>query len=139
MKGKKQKGKCFECDYMENNEKKRYLIMVNVLGSAGALRFIVNEENTVNSVILTALKLYAKQARLPALGSDSTKFLLYCANHGSDALKAWDEIGWCGARMFVLCRKPEHQPNMTDYISPTKRSAHNWKSWLNKSLSFNIN
>lgn len=140
---KKAGSNCFEChrDSFNNGSNKRFLISVNVLGSAGPLRFLVNEEDLVGGVIDSALKSYAKEGRLPALGSDNTKFLLYCANDGSDALSPWDEVGSCGARKFVLCKKPEQQPNMTEarskIISRNKGSG-NWKTWLNKSLTFKI-
>lgn len=80
----KTNSKCFECKNKERLNKKRFLIIVNVLGSAGPLRFIVNEEDVLGGVIETALKLYAKEGRLPVLGSDNSKFLIYCANLGSD-------------------------------------------------------
>lgn len=62
----------------------RLLITVNVLGSAGPLRFLVNEEELVAAVIDTALRSYAREGRLPVLGSDLNNFLLYSANAGSD-------------------------------------------------------
>ncbi|XP_010670141.2 uncharacterized protein At4g22758 [Beta vulgaris subsp. vulgaris] len=134
------KSNCFDCHKENINNNKRFLIIVNVLGSAGPLKFVVNEEDLVGGVIEIALKIYDKEGRLPALGSDNTKFLIYCANAGSDALSPWDEIGSCGSRNFVLCKKPEQQPNMTEsrsHLISRKRSA-NWKSWFNKSLSFKI-
>lgn len=54
----------------------RLLITVNVPGSAGPLRFVVNEDDKVAGVIEMALKQYAHQGRLPLLGSDATNFLL---------------------------------------------------------------
>lgn len=86
-KSKKVQGNCFECNreiINENNNNKRFLISVNVLGSAGPLRFLVNEEDLVGGVIDTALKVYAKEGRLPVLGSHPDNFFLYCANAGSD-------------------------------------------------------
>jgi hypothetical protein len=63
---------------------KRFLISVTVLGSAGPIRFVVNEEELVAAVIDTALKSYAREGRLPILGSDLNDFLLYCRNAASD-------------------------------------------------------
>lgn len=60
----------------------RFLITVNVLGSAGPLRFVVNETDLVAGVIDTALKSYAREGRLPVLGSDVNGFVLYCADAG---------------------------------------------------------
>lgn len=67
-----------------HSEKRRLLITVNVLGSAGPMRFVVNEDDVVSSVIETALRSYAREGRLPLLGTHSNDFLLYCANAGSD-------------------------------------------------------
>ncbi|KAL3582252.1 hypothetical protein D5086_016584 [Populus alba] len=63
---------------------KRFLISVTVLGSAGPIRFVVNEEELVAAVIDTALKSYAREGRLPILGSDLNDFLLYCRHAASD-------------------------------------------------------
>ncbi|XP_057431456.1 uncharacterized protein LOC130724278 isoform X1 [Lotus japonicus] len=63
----------------------RFLITINILGSAGPIRFVVNEEKLVSGVIDTALKSYAREGRLPVLGFDASNFLLYRANAGFDA------------------------------------------------------
>lgn len=78
------KGSFGKGSFNNNNNNKRLLVVINVLGSAGPLKFVVNEEDFVGGVIDTSLKLYAKERRLPVLGSDSTNFLLYCANAASD-------------------------------------------------------
>lgn len=75
----------------KNNEKRiakksRFLITVNVLGSTGPLRFLVNEGDSVSCVIDAALKFYASKGRLPTLGSDLNNILLYPANSGSDSI-----------------------------------------------------
>lgn len=58
----------------------RFLITINVIGSAGPIRFVVNEDDRVSGVIETTLKAYARLGRLPVLGSDVNNFLLYQAN-----------------------------------------------------------
>lgn len=68
----------------QNVKGNRLLISINVLGSAGPIRFIVNEEQLVAAVIDTALKSYAREGRLPILGSDLRDFQLYCPNTGPD-------------------------------------------------------
>ncbi|KAI4379078.1 hypothetical protein MLD38_005417 [Melastoma candidum] len=68
----------------------RFLISVTVLGSAGPIRLVVKEEQHVGAVIDTVLKSYAREGRLPVLGSNLDEFLLYCLNHGSDALNPWE-------------------------------------------------
>ncbi|XP_021296696.1 uncharacterized protein At4g22758-like [Herrania umbratica] len=116
----------------------RFLITINVLGSAGPLRFLVNQDDLVAAVIDVALKSYAREGRLPVLGLDPNKFLLYCANAGSDALSPWEKIGSQGGRNFVLCKK-QVQPQMTEARSEIiKQKGSGWKAWLNKSFSFKI-
>ncbi|XP_062152901.1 uncharacterized protein At4g22758-like [Alnus glutinosa] len=115
----------------------RFLITVNVLGSAGPLRFVVNETDLVAGVIDTALKSYAREGRLPVLGSDVNGFVLYCADAGFNALNPWESIGSHGGRNFVLCKK-QGQPQMTEgrpaEMIAQKRSG-SWKAWLNKPFS----
>ncbi|CAN1137734.1 hypothetical protein LINPERPRIM_LOCUS23049 [Linum perenne] len=61
----------------------RLLISVTVLGSAGPIRFVVSEKELVATVIDTSLKSYAREGRLPVLGSDLNDFFLYCPSAGS--------------------------------------------------------
>ncbi|KAE9601069.1 hypothetical protein Lalb_Chr13g0293841 [Lupinus albus] len=67
-----------------NANSKRFLIIINVLGSTIPIRFVVNETELVNSVIDTALKLHAREKRLPLLGKDINEFYLYSTHVGSD-------------------------------------------------------
>lgn len=62
----------------------RILISITVLGSAGPIRFVVNEEELVADVIDTAMKAYAREGRLPVLGSDFSNFVLYCPSAGTE-------------------------------------------------------
>ncbi|KAK2383997.1 hypothetical protein P8452_38982 [Trifolium repens] len=127
----------------KNANAKRLLISINVLGSAGPIRFVVNEEELVASVIDTALKSYAREGRLPILGTDITCFALYCPHVGSDALSPWERIGSHGARNFMLCKKPQANngvagadDNGTTVV--TRRGGVRWKAWFNKSLNLKI-
>lgn len=74
----------------------RFLISVTVLGSAGPIRFVVNEEELVAAVIDTALKSYAREGRLPILGSDLNNFVLYCPNAATEGINflsnLWDSF-----------------------------------------------
>ncbi|KAF9592437.1 hypothetical protein IFM89_014927 [Coptis chinensis] len=84
---------------------KQYLITVNILGSSGPIRFFVNENELVADVIDSALKNYAREDRLPVLGSSNVNdFLLYCSKPVHDALCPSEKIGACGVRDFVLCK-----------------------------------
>lgn len=116
----------------------RLLISINVMGSPGPIRFVVSEDEQVGSVIDTALRSYARQGRLPVLGSDPGHFLLYCANAESDALSPWETIGSRGARNFLLWKKQKaeeaNEGNPPAAISPKGR----WKAWINKSLNLKI-
>ncbi|KAL9229292.1 hypothetical protein vseg_004776 [Gypsophila vaccaria] len=121
--------------------KKRILITVNVVGSAGPLRFVVNEEEIVASIIDMALKSYAREGRLPVLGSNLNDFLLYCPLIGSDALNSFDVIGAHGARNFMLCRRPQPE-NATNVekqaAGVARKGTGSWKSWINRTLSSKI-
>ncbi|KAK3024408.1 hypothetical protein RJ639_043366 [Escallonia herrerae] len=135
----KQKRKSNEKD---NAKIGRFLITVNVLGSAGPIRFVVSEDDSVAAVIGTALKLYGREGRLPVLGSDANNFLLYPANAGSDALALSESIGLCGGRNFVLCKK-QSNPQMTEARSEMvgrkgSSSSSSWKAWLNKSFNLRV-
>lgn len=90
----------------QNASAKRLLISINVLGSAGPIRFVVNEEELVAAVIDTALKSYAREGRLPVLGTDISSFALYCPHVGSDgnfifSIHIWIFIEACF--IFVCC------------------------------------
>ncbi|KAG8637504.1 uncharacterized protein At4g22758 isoform X2 [Manihot esculenta] len=119
----------------------RLLISVTVLGSAGPIRFVVNEEELVANVIDTALKSYAREGRLPILSSDLNDFFLYCPNAGS-ALSPWETIGSVGCRNFMLCKKPQPVKVDTDDAKtsaiPTQKGSGSWKSWINKSRNLKI-
>ncbi|GAV82655.1 hypothetical protein CFOL_v3_26106 [Cephalotus follicularis] len=119
----------------------RLLISVTVLGSAGPIRFVVSEEELVAVVIDIALKSYAREGRLPVLGSNLNEFLLYCPSAGSDALSPWDTIGSHGARNFMLCKKPQLDKTADDGTSNdaiTRRGSGSWKAWINKSLNLKV-
>ncbi|KAJ6792060.1 uncharacterized protein M6B38_339020 [Iris pallida] len=120
----------------------RILITVNVLGSAGPLRFLVNEDERVAAVIHTALRTYGREGRLPVLGTDLNNFFLYCAHTGYEALNPWEPIGSNGSRKFVLCKKPEDastaEAQASSAIVRKGSGSGSWKTWINKSLSFVI-
>ncbi|KAF9674005.1 hypothetical protein SADUNF_Sadunf10G0082800 [Salix dunnii] len=118
----------------------RFLISVTVLGSAGPIRFVVNEEELVVAVIDTALKSYAREGRLPILGSDLNDFLLYCPNAGSDAISPWETIGSLGSRNFMLCKKPQHlkvaEGDGKSNAAIAQKGSGSWMAWINKSLKY---
>ncbi|KAM1189736.1 hypothetical protein ACFX2J_025378 [Malus domestica] len=138
-----QKHKKTSTDATHTVKTNRFLITVNVLGSAGPIRFVVNEDDLVARVIDTALKSYAREGRLPVLGSDVKDFLLHCANAGSDALSPWETIGTRGGRNFVLSKKQKQVQNNNiaerkSEITAPKGTVSSWKAWLNKSFTFKI-
>lgn len=120
----------------------RLLISITVLGSAGPIRFVVNEGELVAAVIDTALKSYAREGRLPVLGSDLDDFVLYCPCASTEALSPWETIGSLGFRNFMLCKKPQLQKTVDDgkqVARPiARKSSGIWKSWFNKSLNLKV-
>ncbi|XP_031476886.1 uncharacterized protein At4g22758-like [Nymphaea colorata] len=113
----------------------RLLISVTVMGSAGPLRFLVNADEMVMSVIEQTLKSYAHEGRRPILGTDFNNFLLYCANGVSDALCPKDSIGSYGGRNFILCKKQGIDLHNAEVAA---KATCGWKFWLNKSLHLKI-
>lgn len=123
------------------NEVNRLLVTINVLGSAGPLRFLTREDETVHKIIETALKLYAREGRLPVLGDNTKQFELYCANSGTEAVEPCQVVGVLGTRNFLLCKK--HDSKFENNPSAQQQQHHLkgnlWKSWWNTvSLSFGI-
>ncbi|KAK2978007.1 hypothetical protein RJ640_026441 [Escallonia rubra] len=118
----------------------RLLISITVIGSAGPIRFVVNEGELVAAVIDTALKSYAREGRLPILGSDLNSFVLYCPNAGTEALSPWETIGSLGVRNFMLCKKPQVEKTIDDGKTPviSRKGSGSWKAWFNKSLNLKI-
>ncbi|XP_020674052.1 uncharacterized protein LOC110093486 [Dendrobium catenatum] len=126
-----------------NGAIERFLITVTVPGSAGKIRFVVREKELVEVVISMVLKSYAREGRLPILGSDFNDFVLYSANDGSEALCPWEPIGCSENRNFLLCKKQGLAGVERSHMPVNTREAGNkgklgWKAWLNKSLSFRI-
>lgn len=126
----------------EKPRSKRFLVNINIMGSAGPIRFVVNEKELVSGVIDTALKSYSREGRLPVLGFDATNFLLYCANAGFDALSPLEPIGSFGVRNFVLCKKQVYSSSkaapQSELASHKSSGGHGWKAWLNKSFGLKI-
>ncbi|RID55757.1 hypothetical protein BRARA_G03000 [Brassica rapa] len=120
----------------KNAKGNQILISVTVLGSAGPIRFVAYEDDLVASVIDTALKCYAREGRLPLLGSDFNDFLLYCPMVGPEALSAWNAIGSLGARNFTLCKKPEEKKVVKE--GNGARKGGSFKAWINKSFSLKV-
>lgn len=113
----------------------RVLVTVTVLGSAGPLRFLVDEGESVNGLIRAALRCYAREGRMPLLGADAANFLLYTANGRSDALKADERISFNGCRSFMLWQKTVADNNGSEpNSSPGRKGISGWKFGLNKLL-----
>ncbi|CAF2255631.1 uncharacterized protein At4g22758 [Brassica rapa] len=124
----------------------RILISVAFLGSAGPIRFVAYEGDLVANVIDTALKCYAREGRLPILGSDFNDFLFYCPMVGPEALSPWEAIGSLGARNFMLCEKPEEEKKKIEEQDNGRRSSfpingarkRSFRAWINKSFSLKV-
>ncbi|PHT47957.1 hypothetical protein CQW23_12165 [Capsicum baccatum] len=118
----------------------RLLISITVVGSAGPIRFVVNEKELVANVLNTALKNYAREGRLPVLGSKLNDFVLYCPTVASEDLSPWETIGSFGVRNFVLVKKPQAENSILDrkQVDMGRKGAGSWRAWFNKSLSRKI-
>ncbi|GLJ26503.1 hypothetical protein SUGI_0512350 [Cryptomeria japonica] len=125
---------------VKGNEVNRLLVTINVLGSAGALRFLVRCDDPVQKVIEAALKSYAREGRLPVLGNNAKQFELYCANSDyGQALDPSQIIGTLATRNFLLCKKNEsklQQEEKKDKDSSSSPTRHHqktnlWKNCLN--------
>jgi hypothetical protein len=118
----------------------RVLVTVTVLGSAGPLRFLVDEGESVTGLIRATLRCYAREGRMPLLGADAANFLLYTANGRSDALQADERISFNGCRTFMLWQKTVHHTAADDTgselanSSPGRKGSGGWKFGLNKIL-----
>ncbi|MED6115665.1 hypothetical protein PIB30_092885 [Stylosanthes scabra] len=128
-----------EEDHKSKNMSNRILVTINILGSSGPIRLVVNETDLISRVIETTLKSYANEDRLPQLGFDATNFFLCCPDTDFGALEPLKPIGYYGTRNFVLCKK---QASPAESPSKIHNHRHNkqgitcgWKR-LNKSLSF---
>ncbi|XP_052176302.1 uncharacterized protein At4g22758-like isoform X2 [Diospyros lotus] len=110
---------------------KRLLISITVLGSAGPIRLVVQEDELVAGVIGTALKSYSREGRLPVLGSDLNDFDLYCTVAGTEALSPWERIGSMGARNFILCKNQKAGEREGKLEVGQKGNNNNgWKAWF---------
>ncbi|KAK2376921.1 hypothetical protein QL285_077663 [Trifolium repens] len=121
----------------KNNNKNinRILISIKIVGSSGSLTILVNEKDVVCDVIDKALKSYARQERLPVLGSDVSDFNIYPSNDVSNALSPSETIGSFGTRKFVLCEK-QPSPTKTEERSMmmAQKGSGSWKSFSFKKV-----
>ncbi|XP_047315375.1 uncharacterized protein LOC124919221 [Impatiens glandulifera] len=122
-----------EVDYKKASS--RFLITVNVIGSSGSIKFVVNEDDRVAGVIEKVLKLYDRQNRLPLLGSCHVNdFHLFPLNgeFNDIALNTHEKIGnKNGVRNFVMSKKVNRQ---SDQIKSVTRSNNGWRAWLNNTF-----
>ncbi|KAI4299586.1 hypothetical protein L6164_033031 [Bauhinia variegata] len=123
-------------NYDQKSRVNRFLITIIIPGSAGPIKFVVNGKDRVSEVIDAALKSYAREGRLPVLGSDASNFFLYCAN-GFEALSPMEPIGSYEARNFVLAKKQACPPKTDgDSMVISQKGSGGWKAWLSKSFHF---
>ncbi|GAB2225833.1 hypothetical protein Droror1_Dr00021600 [Drosera rotundifolia] len=99
-----------EVDEDEQVEGKANLEKADLEPVLKALKDRLMTKNVVADVIDMVFKSYAREGRLPVLGSNLNDFLLYCPDAESEALSPWETIGAKGCRNFMLCKKPQMTP-----------------------------
>ncbi|EFJ06549.1 hypothetical protein SELMODRAFT_448736 [Selaginella moellendorffii] len=106
------------------------LVTVTVLGSPGPLRFLVDKADTVGRVVDTALRVYAREGRLPLLSKQLVE--LYCDNGDFKALDSNECIGVLGTRQFLLYRKKadEISERQTSVTQPISHPLKHWWSFM---------
>ncbi|CAN1227866.1 hypothetical protein LINPERPRIM_LOCUS2878 [Linum perenne] len=122
---------------------KKTLVIVNVLGSTGPIRLLVKEDDSVASVVDSALKAYAKEGRLPSLAGSNNHFILYPSNYEASSTHSCqgEAIGRSGARSFVMCKKQLNSATMTEGRSDVnnnimeKKSSRSLMAWINRSFT----
>ncbi|CAK8538114.1 unnamed protein product [Lathyrus sativus] len=139
------KGKSWSVDdEMKSKKKKknnininRILISINIVGSSGPLKIVVNKNDIVCDVIDKALKFYASQGRLPALKSDVSDYVLHCSNGVLDgaALNPSEPIGSFKTRKFLLSEN-QASSTKTEEKAGSKRRNCSWKSFSFKKFRF---
>ncbi|KAJ7549522.1 hypothetical protein O6H91_07G057400 [Diphasiastrum complanatum] len=111
-------------------ESGRMLVTVNVSGSTGPLRFLVDVKDPVSRVIELAMRAYAREGRLPHLGFNFKLVELYLANGNFEALDPAQPAGSLGTRHFLLHKRRneelEHVAEQTEHIG-----AMPWKFMWN--------
>ncbi|KAL4204487.1 hypothetical protein AMTRI_Chr01g110100 [Amborella trichopoda] len=109
------------------------------------LRFLVRVDDTVRTVIPTALRSHARHDRLPVLSKIFAYFFLYRSNSNFIAQSPVVPICRTGGRNFLLYKKKQEEYYFGEQYKQqgrrggmVKGHATNWKQWINKSLSFNL-
>ncbi|KAL0431408.1 UNVERIFIED_CONTAM: hypothetical protein Sradi_0766800 [Sesamum radiatum] len=131
---KKKKG-----DDDKNSKENRFLITINVFGSAGPIRFVVNEDETAQGYQQNPFSQFTSSnagglviLEVPFLHEMMFSVLLFAV------LKLSEVIGSRGVRNFVLCRN-QSKPHMTEARSQLiNRKGSRWRAWFQKSLTFKI-
>ncbi|KAJ7519959.1 hypothetical protein O6H91_20G061300 [Diphasiastrum complanatum] len=104
----------------KSGEISRILVTVNVCGSTGPLRFLVDVKDPVKRVVELALRAYAREGRLPHLGVNCKLVDLYCANSDFEALDPVQPVGSFGTRQFLLHKRTneefEHAARKTEHV-----------------------
>ncbi|CAH2079658.1 unnamed protein product [Thlaspi arvense] len=113
---------------------KKLLVSVSVLGSVGPIRFLVNKDDKVSSVINTALKAYARQGRIPVLGLDADSFAFYSINAGFNTLNPQEKIGSMDVTNFLMCKKEPKSQKIEGRRENKPRAGHGWKTRLLRSF-----
>lgn len=92
---------------MQNLKENRLLVSIKVVGSAGPIRFVVKEDETVTNVIDITLRCYARQGRLPMFSSHFTSSFLLYTSYSPDQreIQFFESVVFCIyiLQMMITC------------------------------------
>ncbi|XP_040990965.1 uncharacterized protein LOC121238191 [Juglans microcarpa x Juglans regia] len=114
----------------------KLLLNVTIQGSLGQLQVVMTPESTVNDLIATSVRIYAKEDRWPILvTTDPAMFDLHYSQFSLESLDREEKVIALGSRNYFLCVKKAMVDicTMTPSSSCSKqveKASKNWFVWL---------
>ncbi|XVE59512.1 hypothetical protein DITRI_Ditri05aG0051700 [Diplodiscus trichospermus] len=113
----------------------KLLLNVTIQGSLGAVQVVMSPENTVDDLIIAAVRQYSKEGRRPILPpTDASLFDLHYSQFSLESLGREEKLMALGSRNFFLCtKKAESKDGENKTTSCSKEAEKVTKSvipWL---------